>query len=130
MVSTEDVETLINYYFPKCPLCGASDGYEISGWAKNYVQCRSCRAKWTSTDFVTCEDLKELMLWEPSSDGKGANLLKKKRSVKFWQDKEAIEKGETKDIDTRAELIFSPNMTNEQLERLVIRSLKEITTWD
>lgn len=118
-------------YFPSCPLCEAKKGYEISGWNKNYVQCRSCGAKWTSTDFIKCEELKELKLWEPSYDGKGIPLKMKKRSVKFWQDSNAIEKLlEAKITESKAKFIFHPEMTDEQLRASIIKTLEEITRWD
>lgn len=62
MVSKEDVEALMLKYFPKCPLCSADKGYEVSGFLKQYVQCRSCGAKWESPDFVKCEELEKLVL--------------------------------------------------------------------
>jgi len=32
--------------FPKCPVCGQSSGYVVSGIFRNYVQCQYCLAKW------------------------------------------------------------------------------------
>jgi len=89
MDTKEEVEQLMLRYFPSCPLCGANTGYKVSGWAKNYVQCRSCGAKWTSNDFIGGK-LEVLQLWEPSHDGRGASLQRKKYLVTFWQDSAAI----------------------------------------
>jgi len=138
MVTKEEVEQLMLQYFPSCPLCRANEGYEISGAFKNYVQCRSCGAKWESPDFVKCEELKELQLWEASYDGKGDSLKRKKYSVKFWQDSKAIEKTmkaiektkEVKDMESKVELIFRPEMTDRQLQDSIVKSLEEITRWD
>lgn len=131
MVSKEEVEALMLESFPKCPLCDADKGYEVSGWAKNYVQCRSCGAKWLSNDFIGCEELKELELWEPSYDRKGASLERKKYSIEFWQDSEAIETtSKMKVMESRAELIFHTEMTDIELETAIEKSLKEITRWD
>lgn len=131
MTTKEQVESFMLKYFPKCPLCGADKGYEVSGWGKTYVQCRSCGAKWQSTDFVRCEELKELQLWESSYEGEGASLKRKTYSVKFWQDSEAIENAiKGQDLKSKAELVFRPEMTDQQLEALIKKSLHEITQWD
>lgn len=131
MVSEDEVEAFMLKYFPKCPLCGANKGYEVSGWTKCYVQCRSCGAKWFSADFVECKELKELKLWEPSYDGKGAPLKRKKYSIKFWQDSEAIETtSKMKVMESRAELIFNTEMTDQELRTSIEKSLEEITRWD
>ena len=142
MVSNEMVEAFMLKYFPKCPLCSADKGYEVSGFSKNYVQCRSCGAKWESTDFVRCKELKELQLWEPSHEGKGTSLKFKKYSVKFWQDSEAIEnamkaeeakKGVEKEVKATVEtskFIFQLGMSDHELEDLIEKSLEEITHWD
>lgn len=117
--------------FPSCPLCGAKKGYEVSGWTKNYVQCRSCGAKWSSTDFIQGVKLTKLRLWEPSYDGKGSPLKRKEYSVKFWQDSSNLEKTlKVKVMKSDVELIFRPEMTNEQLQLLIGKSLEEITRWD
>lgn len=83
---------LMHRYLPLCPLCGANAGYEVSGVFKSQVQCRSCGAKWQSNDFMEGKELKALQLWEPSRDGRGASLKKKRYLVTFWQDSNAIEK--------------------------------------
>ena len=135
MVSKEEVEELMLKYFPKCPLCGASEGYEVSGVFKNYVQCRACGAKWWSNDFVKCKELKQLKLWEPAYDGTGAALKFKTFSVKFWQDKEAIEKAiadaeaKTKAIDSN-KLIFRSEMSDEEIQDSIRKSMVEIASWD
>lgn len=84
-------DQLMVHYFSSCPLCGASAGYEVSGVFKDFVQCRSCGAKWHSSDFTEGK-LESLQLWESSRDGRGASLKKKRFLVKFWQDSDAIEK--------------------------------------
>jgi len=141
-VGKEEVEALMLRYFPKCPLCGADKGYEVSGFAKQYVQCKSCGAKWESTDFIKCKELEKLTLWEPADDGKGESLKLKKFPVEFWQDSEAIRNEERKiaekesaKLETKAEqfrekLIFHPEMTQKELSTLIERSLEEITHWD
>ena len=85
MVSKEQVEEFMVKYFPSCPLCGSNEGWNVSGILKHYVQCKSCGAKWESRNFVTCKELKNMILWEASKDGKGASLLHKEHPVTFWQ---------------------------------------------
>jgi hypothetical protein len=125
MVTTEEVESMMLKCFPRCPLCNADKGYEVSGLTKSYVQCRSCGAKWFSADFVKCKELKQLQLWEPSYDGKGGSLKHKKYPVSFWQDSETIKTAESK-----TEIFFHTEMTNQQLETLIKKSLEEVTHWD
>jgi len=90
MGNEKDTEALMLKYFPTCPLCGADKGYDVSGFAKSFVQCRSCKAKWESTDFIKCQELKQLELWDLPYDGKGASLKRKKFPVEFWQDSNAV----------------------------------------
>jgi len=85
MVSKEQVEEFMAKYFQSCPICDSNTGWNASGISKNYVQCRSCGAKWMSKDFIKCEELKELTLWAPSEDGRGSNLKFKKHPIAFWQ---------------------------------------------
>lgn len=85
MVSKEQVEEFMAKYFPSCPFCDSDTGWNVSGISKNYVQCRSCGAKWTSKDFIKCKELKELTLWGPSEDGKGSSLKFEKHPIAFWQ---------------------------------------------
>ena len=141
MVSIEEVEALMLKYFPKCPLCGANNGYAISGIAKTFAQCRSCGAKWMSSDFPKCKEIKEMYLSEPTNDGRGISLrMPKKYPIAFWQDSVSVENAlkmeETKKKEAEhekvspSEVIFHPTMTNEQLEALIEKSLEEVTHWD
>lgn len=84
MVSKEAVEGLMLQHFPTCPLCSADKGYEVSGWAKTYVQCNSCGAKWMSTDFPKLKQIENMFLWELPRDGRGAPFLNKEKSIEFW----------------------------------------------
>lgn len=92
MVSKEDVEKLMLSYFPSCPLCGAEGGYESSSLFKNHVRCKSCGAKWVSDDFKEGKELRKLTLWDPSWDGTGSSLAKKKVElpIEFWKDAEKV----------------------------------------
>jgi len=103
MVSKEEVEKLMLSHFSLCPLCGAKEGYKVSGIAKNYVQCKSCGAKWMSYDFIKCEELRNLILWEPSYDLRGESLAKKKieRSVDFWKDSKKVKKEINKEFEEK-----------------------------
>ena len=85
MVSKKEVIALMMKYFPKCPICNAEAEYEVSGAFKNYVQCKSCLAKWTSNDFISGKEVKTLQLWEMDKEGKSEVLLKETKPVSFWQ---------------------------------------------
>ena len=85
MVTEKDVEEFMLSVFPTCPICDAKTGYAVSGISKDYVQCKSCKAKWFSGQLSRRKELKDLMLWEPSKDGKGRTIIKKKKEVDFWK---------------------------------------------
>jgi len=123
MVSKEQVEELMIRYFPICPLCGANKGYEVLGVLKDYVQCRSCGAKWWSADFVSGEEIKEMKLWEPAKDGKGKDFLKQKRPIHFWRSMQNYHPIE-------APKHFLSEMTEQQLQDLVKKGMEEVNTWD
>jgi len=108
MVKEEQVVELMVRYFPKCSFCGSDSGYEVSGINKNYVQCKSCLAKWMSNDFIGGKELKKMQLWEPSKDGKGVSLLKKDYSVSFWQtlDLEQLEQSKVGKLTEEAPFIL------------------------
>jgi len=94
LVSKEDVENLMLSHFPSCPLCGAKDGYESSRLFKNHVRCKSCEAKWVSNDFQEGKELRKLTLWDPSWDGIGRSLARKKVElpIEFWKDAEKVKR--------------------------------------
>jgi hypothetical protein len=73
--------------FPKCPICKSTEGYDISGVVKNYVQCKSCKAKWRSTVNRSGRDFKiaTLSLVEADKDGKTVSLIENKFPIDFWR---------------------------------------------
>jgi len=56
--------------FPRCPVCGQSSGYLVSGVFRNYVQCQYCRAKWRLF-FSQSRQLAGLLLHELPKNGQG-----------------------------------------------------------
>ena len=135
MVAEEEIAELIKNYFPNCPICSSDSGYNISGSSKNYFQCNSCRAKWMSYDLikrkVTDIALKKMMLWETPIDGRGKSLLRKEHTIEFWRNllPEDLKVKESKP-KPRAELIFSPEMSHQELQASIMKSMEEITRWD
>lgn len=138
-MSTEEVEAFVQKCFPRCPLCGADKGYEVSGITKTYAQCRSCGAKWMSGDFPQCKEIKQMYLSNPANDGRGNSLkMPKKYPITFWQDsvsvQSALKTEETKTSEDKksesSEFIFQSEMTDQQLDELIKKSLEEITHWD
>jgi len=55
--------------FPRCPICGQSSGYVVSGVFRNYVQCQYCRAKWRLS--LVQGRLAGLLLHELPKNGQG-----------------------------------------------------------
>jgi ribosomal protein S27AE len=80
--------------FPRCPVCGQSSGYVVSGVFRNFVQCRYCRVKWrlssSSSRQLTGLLLHELpkngqSLWRVQSLGAPLfTLMGREYSVDFW----------------------------------------------
>lgn len=132
IVSKEQVEEFMAKYFPSCPLCDSNTGWNVSGIQKNYVQCRSCGARWMSGDFIRCKELKELTLWDPSEDGKGSNLKFKKHPIAFWQnlDIKKLEAEKAELTAEKGELLFSEETTDEELRSAIKKSQLEITKYD
>ncbi len=136
LVTKEELAEFIKHVFPTCPICGEDSSYEISGFAKNYFQCNSCGAKWMSQDLIKnkIEDInfKKAELWEPARDGRGKGVNKKDKSVNFWQNlsSELLKEIDSEQINEDVKLIFDSNMTVSQLEKSIMESMKEITTWD
>jgi hypothetical protein len=85
MVSSDDVKTLMQECFPKCPICYQSKGYDVLGVDKDYISCKKCFATWQSDDFSKGTKLSKLKLTQPSKEGVGSSLLKKTFSIDFWQ---------------------------------------------
>jgi len=116
-------DELMLKYFPRCPLCQADGSYEVSGMLKDYVQCRSCGAKFESPDFIGGKELKKLTLWEPCADGKGTELKRKKFDVKFWQDPKNIE-AET--IPDKSKLLFSEETNEEEIKQKIWEDMNNL----
>ncbi len=86
MAKSSDVKSLMSKYFPKCPICLQSKGYDVLGADNDYVSCKKCSATWQSDDFKNCQDLKNLKLTQASNmvDLTGKVLLRKSYQVVFW----------------------------------------------
>ncbi len=86
MVSEHEVEEFMLKTFPTCPICEAKTGYDVSGPAKTFVQCKSCKAKWYSLTLPQMRKSTNFILCEPSIDGKGKTILKQTQGgVDFWK---------------------------------------------
>jgi len=125
-------DELMLLYFPSCPLCQANSGYEASGLiVKNYVQCRSCGAKFESPDFATGKELKKLRLWEPCANGKGTKLKRKKFDVQFWQDPKNIESEiqrltQNKTKVDKSKLLFSDETSEEEIKQKIWKDMNNL----
>jgi transcription elongation factor Elf1 len=81
MVSAEKAADFISKNFPNCPLCRSRsdfNNYKMS--FDNYVECKSCGAKWH-----LLYNSKEMILKRSSNDFAGDYLLGIKKPVAFWQ---------------------------------------------
>lgn len=81
--------------FPKCPICGSTDGYELSGILGRYAKCYVCNAKWQL--FVKNKQISELMLHELPKNGSGVYTITSTKEplftvfgtrlpIEFWRD--------------------------------------------
>lgn len=62
----EQILALMKENLPKCPICKANGDYRVIGWWPwfQYVECKSCRAQYTSSDFSKDRGLTKLELWK------------------------------------------------------------------
>jgi len=80
MVSTQKVADFVSKSFSNCPLCGSKSGFSnYKAGFDDYVECKSCGAKWHLL-FKS----KEMILKRTSNDFAGDYLLGIKRPVTFW----------------------------------------------
>jgi len=122
MVKKEEVADFMCRNFPKCPMCNLGAGYEVSGFNKTYVQCKSCGAKWYSSDFISCKELKKLKLVEAAKNGKGSEFFEREYPTDFWQKLELRE-----GIDWG----IMPKPKPEVAKALLLEEGEKIlTTWD
>lgn len=100
MVTEKEIERLMAEALPKCPLCGSDLGYMVTSVIKGSVQCRSCRAEWSSLDFVKSERLERLRINElphgVHSYTMGKHRLKRYEEYRigFWRSLGAVEEVE------------------------------------
>ena len=59
--------------FPKCPICGSTNGYKLSGIIGKYAQCLTCMTKWQL--FVKDKRILELTLHEFPKDGSSSYTI-------------------------------------------------------
>lgn len=67
--------------FPKCPICGSTDGYELSGILRKYAKCYVCMAKWQL--FVKNKQISEITLHELPKDGSSVYTISSTRKPLF-----------------------------------------------
>lgn len=112
MVSEREVEKSMLEIFPTCPICESNRGYDVSGFLKNYVQCRNCKTKWVSAELGAGKKVEFLKLWEPSKDGQGNELYNKKKSVKFWRNYKANLKNTESTIESDYQTLRNKTITS------------------
>jgi len=67
--------------FSKCPICGSTDGYDLSGILGKYAKCSICSAKWQL--FIKNNQLFELKLHELPKDGSGVYTITRTKEPLF-----------------------------------------------
>lgn len=68
----------IMHVFPKCPVCGSTSGYAISGIFGKYAKCANCMTKWKL--LVKNNEIVGLMLHELPKNGSGLFKIKSTNS--------------------------------------------------
>lgn len=115
----ERILSIFQAYFPRCPICKTTDGYQVKGLipTSQYVRCKHCSAEWTSPDFVNARNLTVLKLWNPPLDTQayrdfmtsGSKLqIRKAYPTNIWQ---AYMDGGIEEPETKPSLIAF-QMTN------------------
>jgi hypothetical protein len=68
----------------RCPMCLDKTDFELKGFTKHYLLCKSCSSEWllfTSIKF----QVENVMLTKLGTNGRGRELLRKKYPMSFWQ---------------------------------------------
>jgi len=81
VLETEAYFELMQEEFPKCPICGSTNGYELSGIMGKYAQCHMCMTKWQL--FVQNKRIVELTLHELPKDGSGLYTITSTKAPLF-----------------------------------------------
>lgn len=55
---------MMNDAFPKCPICGSRDGYEVTSFIKGDIRCLHCQTVFSSVDFNISTKLKKVRIKE------------------------------------------------------------------
>jgi len=100
MGTDEEISRLMTRSFPRCPLCGSNIGYRVTSVIKGNIQCKSCRAEWSSPDFVESDRLQRLRIKElpygVHSYKVGKHLLRRYEDypIGFWKSLVVAEESE------------------------------------
>lgn len=140
--------------FPKCPICGSTNGYKFSGIISKYAQCLKCTTKWQF--FVKEEKISELKLHELPKDGSAVYTITSTKAplfttigtrlpTDFWKnlklDKEVnweflsknVSSGVSKAVftDKGEKLLYQWEGTREVSEETVLLGeTRKITNWE
>lgn len=60
---------MIQNEFPRCPICGSTSGYELSGIVGKYAGCHACMSKWRIG--IENKRISTLILYELPKNGSG-----------------------------------------------------------
>ena len=91
----------------RCPVCFNETDFELRGFSRNILVCRSCSAEWLLFISEWMFKVTSAMLTKVSVDLKGWNLLRKKHPISFWSslverflfEREQMAKGLVKFVD-------------------------------
>ena len=81
ILETEGHLELMQEKFPKCPICGSTNGYKFSGIIGKYAQCLKCKTKWQF--FVKEKRISELKLHGLPKDGSAVYTITSTKAPLF-----------------------------------------------
>jgi len=83
-LSKEELAKVIADYLPYCPICKAAADYKVVDFYKTCFACKSCDGRWSNNE-LPWGQLKKLKLIKHDNQKRAKPLMKKEKTVKFWQ---------------------------------------------
>ena len=110
---------------PKCPICGSTDGYELSGILGKYAKCYACNAKWQL--FVKNKRIMELMLHELPKNGSGVYTIASTKEPLFtvFGTRLPIEFWRNLKLDKKINWEFMSKIVSSDVSKAVIKQKGE-----
>jgi len=105
--------------FPRCPICKATYGYEVSGSSLDHFKCNACQAKWQSEPLWNGSILSMTLVQPSGYDLRGIELSGTRCQSAFYKNFDASYGAFLKDCRARMVAGLSSTVSLEINEELV-----------